>query len=545
MNEIRFIELFGGIGGFRAGLESLGCRSVGYYEIDKYAVRTYNANWDGWHRPTDIRKIKAEEIPDHEILTAGFPCQPFSVAGQRKGFADTRGTLFFEIARILEEKRPPYIFLENVRGLISHDKGRTLNTILNTLNELGYYVDYRVLNSRDFGVPQNRERIYIIGINVKCLKEFVEDGQSKKTIIFEEIIKPHLLEILLNIYSGVKKPHEIELKDLELDSVILKEMVKSGLTQKLPYLKTILKELIPNYQNYSLIEPRAASDVREDLWEFREKDHIGLIPMMDTDRDIPQPEEYMNTESLLKKCWEGNSKNPKEFITSMVKNVITEKKIYSSVEIEVITNLFIVVWKDVLCDWWKETSSNLTKKRENTNVENMWYVMGTGKEREKAIFIGHLRGLPRPQVFPFIGDAGKIQENIEGEIGSEKGCLAIDLQRPDPKNNDFDRMGVKDDGTSYTLTTNGSNHQVILQYRRTYFRENKTGDCPTLTANMGTGGHNVPMVRVIGNISPTGHHSGKIIDKDGISHTLRAEMHGHQPTIEDGDLLRKLTPREC
>ena len=160
---MRFVELFGGIGGFSLAMQREGFKCVGYYEIDKYAVQTYNKNFGTIHEPKDIREVKADDIPDHEILCGGFPCQSFSIAGKRMGFEDTRGTLFFEIARIAKIKRPHIIFLENVKGLLSHDRGRTFATILATLDELGYNAEWQVLNSKYFGVPQNRERVFIIG----------------------------------------------------------------------------------------------------------------------------------------------------------------------------------------------------------------------------------------------------------------------------------------------------------------------------------------------------------------------------------------------
>jgi len=186
MNEIRFIDLFGGIGGFRLGLERANNRfktvryenlqenvpnnkkqktrfvCVWYCDNDKYAVQTYNKNFNETYTATDIRTIKASEIPDFDMLCGGFPCQAFSIAGKRRGFKDTRGTLFFEIARIVKAKKPKIVFLENVKGLLNHEKGQTFSVIIKTLWELGYDVQWMVLNSKFFGVPQNRERVFII-----------------------------------------------------------------------------------------------------------------------------------------------------------------------------------------------------------------------------------------------------------------------------------------------------------------------------------------------------------------------------------------------
>lgn len=159
----KYIELFAGIGGFRSALDGLGGECVFASEIDKYASQAYRALYDGAPElHGDITKIDAHDISDHDVLVGGFPCQAFSVAGQRKGFEDARGTLFFEIARIASAKQPRLMLLENVKGLLSHDGGRTFETMCAILNDIGYAIDFRVLNSKHFGVPQNRERIFIV-----------------------------------------------------------------------------------------------------------------------------------------------------------------------------------------------------------------------------------------------------------------------------------------------------------------------------------------------------------------------------------------------
>lgn len=167
---MNFLDLFSGIGGFRLGLEQAGHTPVGWVEIDKFARQSYQAihDTDGEWTATDITKVTDEEWREFngkvDIIAGGFPCQAFSIAGKRMGFLDsTKGTLFFEVARAAQQIKPRYLFLENVKGLLNHDSGNTFRTILNTLDELGYDVEWRVLNSKDFGVPQNRERVYIIG----------------------------------------------------------------------------------------------------------------------------------------------------------------------------------------------------------------------------------------------------------------------------------------------------------------------------------------------------------------------------------------------
>ncbi len=160
--KFTFVDLFAGIGGFHQAAKELGGECVFASEIDKYACKTYEAN-HGIKPHGDITKIDTQDIPDHDILFAGFPCQSFSVAGKRLGFEDTRGTLFFEIIRILKEKQPKMFLLENVKGLKSHDNGKTLAIILDTLKSLGYNVHWNILNTKDYGIPQNRERIFFVG----------------------------------------------------------------------------------------------------------------------------------------------------------------------------------------------------------------------------------------------------------------------------------------------------------------------------------------------------------------------------------------------
>jgi len=164
ISEFSFIDLFAGIGGIRIPFQELGGKCVFTSEWDKFAQKTYRVNF-GEEPQGDITKIDAKSIPDFDILLGGFPCQPFSQAGLKKGFSDTRGTLFFEIERIIEEKRPKAFLLENVKQLKGHDKGRTLKVILEHIDALNYYVKAEILRAGDFGVPQNRERIYIVGIS--------------------------------------------------------------------------------------------------------------------------------------------------------------------------------------------------------------------------------------------------------------------------------------------------------------------------------------------------------------------------------------------
>ncbi len=185
---MKFIDLFSGIGGFRLVMESVGHECIGFCEIDKFARESYKSIFqtEGEIEFHDIRDVSDDEFKKLrgkvDVICGGFPCQAFSIAGRRLGFEDTRGTLFFEIARAAKQIQPRFLFLENVKGLLNHDKGRTFTTILTTLDELGFDVGWQVLNSKDFGVPQNRERVFIIGHSRKkgtrLLFPFRREGQA-------------------------------------------------------------------------------------------------------------------------------------------------------------------------------------------------------------------------------------------------------------------------------------------------------------------------------------------------------------------------------
>lgn len=192
------IDLFAGIGGIRLGFQYNGGKTVFSSEWDKFAKKTYKANF-GEEPEGDITLINPLDIPNHDILLAGFPCQPFSNAGLKLGFEDTRGTLFFNIASILKVKRPKAFMLENVKSLGSHDKGRTMKVILNTLDELNYYVpNPEVLNAYHFGVPQNRERIIIVGFNKDYLPESYEEFKYPKGEIISNLSVGDILEKEVN-----------------------------------------------------------------------------------------------------------------------------------------------------------------------------------------------------------------------------------------------------------------------------------------------------------------------------------------------------------
>lgn len=241
---VKIVDLFAGIGGIRLGVEqafgSVDC--VFTSEIDKHAVTTYKANFGDDHIFGDIKQIDENDVPDHDVLLAGFPCQPFSQAGLKKGFTDTRGTLFFDIERILLAKQPKAFLLENVKQLKGHDKGRTFQTIIDHLNKAGYKVFYEILKAKDFGVPQNRERIYIVGfldhsINFEFPKstnlptrvgDILDDIVDEKYTISDKLWTGHKRRKELNKLNGKGFGYGLFNKDSAYTNTISARYYKDG-----------------------------------------------------------------------------------------------------------------------------------------------------------------------------------------------------------------------------------------------------------------------------------------------------------------------------
>ncbi len=212
MKNFKFIDLFCGLGGFRIALEKIGGQCVFSSDNNLEVCKVYEKNFND-NPYSDITEISEESIPNYDVLCAGFPCQPFSIAGKRMGFNDSRGTMFFEVARILKYTKPKIAFLENVSGIVSHDSGRTIKVIINTLEELGYKVNTKIMNAKDYGIPQNRNRWYCVAIRKdiynnnfefpkKCdLKYTIDDiivKKSKKEYLSTEVA-------LNNINKHIKK----------------------------------------------------------------------------------------------------------------------------------------------------------------------------------------------------------------------------------------------------------------------------------------------------------------------------------------------------
>lgn len=214
------IDLFSGIGGIRIAFEENGAKCVCSSEIDKYACMTYYENFHDMPKG-DVSKIGKKDLADYDILAGGFPCQPFSLGGFRKGFEDARGTLFFEVARLLDECRPKAFLLENVQGLVNHDKGKTIETIENILKNLKYDFKWKIMNAKDYGIPQNRSRWYCIGfrndLNVKFADSNNEASESAKYVFHfpqKENLSFTLMDIIENEVDECYNVSELAKKNI-------------------------------------------------------------------------------------------------------------------------------------------------------------------------------------------------------------------------------------------------------------------------------------------------------------------------------------------
>lgn len=243
MAQYKFIDLFSGIGGFHLGFKNSGYECVMSCDIDENARLTYCAN----HKMMplgDITKIDMDDIPEHDVLTAGFPCQPFSISGKKQGFSDTRGTMFFYICNIIKDKKPRVVFLENVKFLLHHDGGRTLEVIISSLEDLGYNVSYSLQNSLNFGVPQNRERIIIIAtrgkkFDFKALKR-QKDYPILKDFLEEECEKMDYLSE--DEYSLIDSPVKQEKSGLKFIGYRNKNIRKKGVRENTMHLSRVHKQ---------------------------------------------------------------------------------------------------------------------------------------------------------------------------------------------------------------------------------------------------------------------------------------------------------------
>lgn len=336
MNKIKFIDLFSGIGGFRLGLESIGAKCVFSAEVDEHAVNMYKENF-GDNAYCDITKVNPKDIPDFDILCAGFPCQSFSVCGKQKGFYDNiRGTLFFDIYRILKEKKPKAFILENVKNLKTHDKGNTLFVMLKSLNEIGYAVSYKVLNAKDFGVPQNRERIIIIGNIEGKLFDFNRLNEKK---IFSmkpfldvegnfEYLKPEEYTILDKKYIKYQ-----EKSGLVFCGYRNKKIRKKGVREGTQHLSRVHKQPNRIYSSEG-VHPTLASQEQSGRYWIYNENKVRKLTIRECFRFMGFPDNF--------------------------KLIGSNSNLYQRIGNSICVNMVEAIAKEILNQFWREISENMS-----------------------------------------------------------------------------------------------------------------------------------------------------------------------------------------
>ena len=283
-------SLFSGIGGFEQGFKNSNMKYnlVFASEIDKYATKTFSYNFSISNMTGDIKAVNEKDIPEHDLLCGGFPCQSFSVAGKQKGFNDIRGTLFFDVVRILKEKKPKYVLLENVKNLVSHDDGNTIKTILENISNCGYTFDFTVINSSEAGVPQSRERTYIVGILNQESENFEKDNRNNQVSSIKKWANEKKLNTM-NFFNNVKMNKEIVyIKDILEKDVDKKYYLNSDKVKD--YIASLNKELLSIKPQQKIIkEFTLPRDVHNDLDRQRRVYSIyGISPTLLARSDSPK-----------------------------------------------------------------------------------------------------------------------------------------------------------------------------------------------------------------------------------------------------------------
>lgn len=349
---MKYFEMFTGIAGFSKGIEQAyesiesakfsgqelrrggrgdSCESgfgqqqhscIGFSEIASVPCGILKYHYPDIRNYGNAAELVCDELPDFDFLCGGFPCQSFSIAGKRGGFEDARGTLFFEIARVLKAKRPLYALLENVKGLVSHDGGRTLEIILETLQEIGYFVDWEIHNSKHYGVPQNRERIFFICYST----DLIRDGHQTMTQPCVEIIKQWMFQALQNRWAGAVRRQGAVSKDWVLGFAILEESVAAlGPAMKCESLKLIWRNLFGNYNPSYQGDLFKESSIKPVHWEDPKSIVAGILTAMAENRlQSAAVDPWQSIDLLLRSVWEENSPDKKPFTTSTSIKHITQ-----------------------------------------------------------------------------------------------------------------------------------------------------------------------------------------------------------------------------
>ena len=531
---VKIASLFSGIGGFEKGFLQADPNTeiVFSSEIGKYPRQIYTKNY-GVEPHGNITKINAADVPDHDILVAGVPCQSWSIAGKRCGFEDNRGIMWYEVFRILKEKKPKIALLENVVGLLSHDGGKSFEIICKELNGLGYIVNMEIYNSKDFGVPQNRRRVFLTCTNIR---EITNAGRHKRMTLSETVIQEWLFQILLNNLEEVVELQDHESKDLVLGCLLLNELA-TGLSLRSKYSLKTKTYLSKRYPNLCLGENILQSTINQDFSGLREKHEKGITLMVQGEKSstLDTVLVWQNIDILLKRNWEENYLGKNRYTISTAIKQITEWETFTYSQMLLSIFTLIGQLRNSSNPLWSQILSNLTVIRKGTNYAKVNYTdekeaiaksdnhhdsNPTKEMRARVFIIGHptTDGRDRSKIFPITTNDRSVDDVQEQTTN----CLTSRYERAQATGsyiieNKFDAQGMPK--VAKCLTGGGHSgglhsDMTCIPCHSTLPRNSKSGE----------GG--------------TGH----LQRNDGITYCIDA---ANNVAVEVNQRIRRLTPIEC
>lgn len=472
--------------------------TIGFSEIDKYASAVLKYHWPNTKNYGDITSIDARSLPNFDLLTGGFPCQSFSIAGKRGGFEDMRGTLIFDMLRIAKEKTPKYVLGENVKGLANHDGGRTLKTILASFQELGYTVSIEIINAKNYGVPQNRERIFILGMHIPTVcKEITNNGFQVKTDTSVKIIKGFLFQNLLNNLTEVQKLQETASKDLVCGLMVL-NAITNGLNGKLEFSNETYKNHWQSFVGLSLKEMREQFTTKPDNLEEKPNIKDGILSTEENIFHSEETELWQSIEKLWQMLWEEVYQAQSKSTTSTAISQTIEKKTFTYAEMLLTIVSFIIQLRNLSSHLWNEVLLDLIVLKGNTFYEPI-----TNQTEERII-----------------GRSCFIRRSNLSSTQQPDNCFVIGFRDGSPREVFFEREGNE--------INTGENAQ-----------RNEVAYC----LNAGGDKHRGSYIKQLNN--PI-HSNNRLYSEEGISPALNTAQGGNrQPKIPTDSRIRRLTPTEC
>ena len=556
---MKFYDAFSGIGGFHKGIKQAhpDWECSGACEINPNAASVYKKHFNEVNIDGDIRKV--DRLPEGtDILCGGFPCQSFSIAGKRGGFDDTRGTLFFELARLAKASRPRLLFLENVKGLLNHDEGKTMQTICEVLNNLGYIIQLELYNSKDFGVPQNRERVFLICTQITTITNV---GQTGKMTSSEKTIQFWLFQLLLNNLKEVKELQERESKDSILGLLILKE-IASGLHKKSRLSKATQIYLSKKFPKDFQTEDTLQSTLNQENWGSEKKQGKDTVSILTEENlsTLNMENLWRSIEMLLKETWEESYLGENRYTTSTAIKLIIEWKTFSYFQMLLsmltlathLRNSQKNLWKEILSDLiirqggTKYARLNDKSKKELEQSSNHPDEHNKHRNRERVFIIGHLGGKRGCEIFPLGEGDGVPDEAHEKPENNFSALTATDYKGVSKQRSNC--VAVASEGTDqqdgnkqgYSVATDGDGINLAFAANRKNGRGRVLkGRRPALQTQGAIG----TIVRLDKNI----HYQDRVYSSEGLAPSLPTMATGGNlhPKILHQSMSGQITESEC